>query len=112
MFHGCDQSFSLFSWKDYKLESFIFEKAAVALLLHFPPSPSSSFGGEMGDFILVHVFVFKTMDGEKENALLAHSGLSHQTVFGHELSTTDIMPRGGLCFPFISPAKKKKKKES
>lgn len=62
-------------------------------------------------FYFSSCFVFKTMDGEKENSLLAHSELSHKTVFGHELSTTDIVPRGGLCFPSISPAEGKRKKE-
>lgn len=63
-------------------------------------------------FYFSSCFVFKTMDGEKENSLLANGGLSHKTVFGHELSTTDIVPKGGLCFPSISPAKGKRKKKN
>jgi hypothetical protein len=53
------------------------------------------------------------MDGGKENALLAHSRLSHKTVFGHELNTTDVVPRGAYAFPlFLLQRKKKKKKKN
>lgn len=61
------------------------------------------------DFVLVNVFVFvfKTTDGGKENALLAHSKLSHKNLFGHGLNTTHVVPRGVLCLSFFSSCKEK-----
>lgn len=61
----------------------------------------------MSDFVLANVFVFVFETIEKENASLAQSKLSHKTPFGHGLSTTHMVPRGVLCLPLISPAKKK-----
>jgi hypothetical protein len=54
------------------------------------------------------------MDGEKENALLAHSKLSHKTLPGHDLSTIHRAERGfclPFCFIFFLPSKQKKKKK-
>lgn len=95
-----------------KSAKFHIGEIAVTFPSLLPPPFSSSFWWGDARFYFSSCFVFKTMDGEKENSLLAHSGLSHKAVFGHELSTTDIVPRGGLCFPSISPAKGKRKKES
>lgn len=95
-----------------KSEKFHFGENCCDFPSLLPPPPSSSFGGEMRDFILVLVLFLKLWM-EKKKILCWHTAdfPIKLTVFGHELSTTDIVPRGGLCFPSISPAKGKRKKE-